>query len=75
MASQWVDGKNKKEASHWQRSRLAVALAISSGGVKGADTLEETGKFSHAHKDLRSQVKKGTYTAKWTKGASDFSLA
>lgn len=51
-----------------------IDLAIISDGVKGTDTLEETGKFSHAHKDLRSQVKKGTYTAKWAKGAADFSL-
>jgi hypothetical protein len=52
-----------------------IDLSIESDGVKGKDTLEESGKFSHAHKDLRSQTKKGTFTAKWVKGAADFSLS
>ena len=42
--------------------------------VQGDDGLEDEGTFEHAHKDLRSQLRKGTYTAAWKKSATDWQL-
>ena len=52
----------------------AVATWATDGNIdlalvaKAVDGATETGTFGHAHVDLRSQTKAGTYTATWADG-------